>query len=83
MSNLPEAVTLATSATETAADVASALAPVLDGFSWWSAVAAVLTWLIIAAPIIDRVVDWTDTRIDNTIWRWFKALAGGLTRRKR
>ena len=97
MSDLPAAVTLATTATETASDVASALAPVLEGFSWWSAVAAVLTWAILAAPVIDKAIDILDRiaegsantwdnramRFVHTVWRWVKALAGGLTRRKK
>lgn len=69
-------------ATETASNIAAAIVPFLESNTWWTAVLAVLVWVVFAAPLIDKAVDLTDTKIDNKVWGWVKAILGGLTRRK-
>ena len=70
-------------ATETASDIAAAIVPALQAYPWWAVIAGILVWVTFAAPIIDKVVDLTDTKIDNKVWSFVKAILGGLTRRKK
>ena len=48
-------------ATETASDIAAAIVPALQAYPWWAVIAGILVWVTFAAPIIDKVVDLTDT----------------------
>lgn len=75
--------TLPTEATDTAGNIAAAIVPALESYPWWAAVAGILAWVIVLAPVVDRIVDATDTKLDNRIWRWAKVIIGGLTRRKK
>ena len=95
--SLPAAATIATAATETAADTVAAAAPLFEGFAWWHYVVATAVAVRLAAPMVDVGIDligrfayWTAGSWDNKAvaavrvgWRWVKAITGGLTRRKK
>jgi len=76
-------MSLPANATETAADVASAIVPTLEALPWWHYVAAILVWVLLAAPLIDVVVDETDTKLGGKVWGFVKAIVKGLTRGKK
>ena len=76
-------MSLPTAATETAANVAEAIVPALEAFPWWTVAAGILAWAIVLAPIIDKGVDITDTKLDNKVWGFVRAILGGLTRRRK
>jgi|ETNvirnome_2_300_1030623.scaffolds.fasta_scaffold00113_5 hypothetical protein len=76
------AVEASATVTQTVSNVAEAIVPALETYPWWAAAAGILAWVVILAPTIDKLVDYTDTKLDNKIWGFAKAVLGGLTRRK-